>query len=152
MFFEDITRTALYKGFHEQFVGMLRDLTTEYQKAMIGTVLQGKLAGRTRLYLIALNSESVAGYGKTHIAKVYTRFNNAIVLNFSRAFSAGIIYQSVLDLIAKVKKQFNGTDPQSCHQFSTYSLRGILILLYAAVEHYGIFYTLCKSMEGKSLF
>jgi hypothetical protein len=32
MFFEDIARTALYKGFHEQFVGMLRDLTTEYQR------------------------------------------------------------------------------------------------------------------------
>jgi hypothetical protein len=133
MFFEDITRTALYKGFHEQFVGMLRDLTTEYQKAMIGTVLQ------------------VAGYGKTHIAKVYTPFNNAIVLNFSRAFSAGIIYQSVLDLIAKVKKQFNGTDPQSCHQFSTYSLRGILILLYAAVEHYGIFYTLLANNNNQKL-
>ncbi len=91
----------------------------------------------------------MSGYGKTHLARVYTRHNKAIYIKFSDRTSKNSFYTKIVAMINSLKSKYLPDDPEERSgknylDFTNMARLAIEIFLLAAIEHYVFFYYKCK--------
>ncbi len=92
----------------------------------------------------------MSGYGKTHLARVYTRHNKGIYIKFSERQSASSFYKAINTMINGLQQKYLPADidkrtGENYVEFTEMAGRAVEIFFLAAIEHYIYFYYMSTS-------
>jgi hypothetical protein len=107
---------------------------------------------RIILWLLRTNLFSVSGYGKTHLARVYTRHNKGIYIKFSERQSTNYFYKAIHTMINGLQRKYlpvniDQRTGENYFDFTEKAGQAIEIFFLAAIEHYIYFYYMSKSLH-----